>query len=209
MMKERLLHHKNIYMPPRSRGIVKQKKTGNSPHLHIIIFQATPNYRELSIPARSRTMATYQPVPGTLSLDNTPSSTWRPWPLRQWFLISFPVLCALLCITIEVIIQGCHGGCHVFGQYSATDHSWMTSFSYSQMPTILSLALNLLWALPHHNVMRLEPYFRMSTPGGATAEDSIFLQYPYIFPVYVPYKAMKRRLAVYYNCHLCIAVRVG
>lgn len=186
---------------------MRKKNRQLTPPAHYYYSSYPPNQPEPSIPARSHTMATYQPVQGTLSLDNTPSSTWRPWPLRQWFLISFPVLCALLCITIEVIIQGCHGGCHVFGPYSAADHSWMTSFAYSQMPTILSLALNLLWGLPHHNVMRLEPYFRMSTPGGTTAEDSIFLQYPYIFPVYVPYKAMKRRLAVYYNYHLPLVDR--
>lgn len=143
-------------------------------------------------------MADYQPVRGTLSLDNAPSPTWRPRALRRWFLVSFSVLCALFCITIELIIRGCHGGCHVFGPYSAADLSWKTLFVYNQMPTILGLALSLLWALPHHNVMRLEPYFRLSTPGGATAEESIFLQYPYIFPVYVPFKAMRRRLAVYF-----------
>lgn len=55
---------------------------------------------------------------------------------------------------------GCRGGYYVFGARSVGERSWGTNFAYNLLPTILSLALSLLWALPHHNVMRLEPYFQ-------------------------------------------------
>lgn len=120
--------------------------------------------------------------------------TRRPWPLRLPFFVGFIALCILLCIGIELVILGCAAdGCHIFGGPFHKDPSLRTYFIYNQLPTVLSLILNLLWAVPHHDVMRLEPYFRMSMPGGASAADSIFLKYPYTFPLFVPYKAVKRR----------------
>lgn len=125
--------------------------------------------------------------------DHHQTSTWRPWSLRPLSLFAFPVLFLLLCIALELIVLGCDGGCDVFGALSAAEHSRRTTFAYNLLPTIGTVALSLLWALPHHNVMRLEPYFQMSTPGGAKAVDSIFLKYPYIFAMFVPYQAWKHR----------------
>lgn len=134
----------------------------------------------------------YQPLPDSSSADHPPPQTWRPWSLRRRFLVSFGVLSALLCIAIEFIVVGCDGGCHVFGALSSANHSRLTQFTYNQLPTIIGLALSLIWALPHHNILRLEPYFQMSAPGGATAAQSIFLKYPYIFALFVPYAALRR-----------------
>lgn len=50
-----------------------------------------------------------------------------------------------------------------------------------------------MWAVPHHDLMRLEPYFQMSTPMGATAEDSILLEYSYTLPLLIPFIAARRR----------------
>lgn len=118
---------------------------------------------------------------------------WRPWPLRLPFLIFFGCLCVLPIVAIEFIVRGCSKGCYVFGKSTAETPSQWTNFAYNQFPTVVSLALSLVWALPHHNILRLEPYFRMSAKGGATASDSIFLKYPYTFPLFVPYYAAKNR----------------
>lgn len=136
----------------------------------------------------------YGPVRGSPPVDAPPLRTWRPWPLRWPFFVCFIFLCILLCIGVELVLRGCASdGCHVFGGPFHTDLSLRTYFTYNQLPTVLSLILNLLWAVPHHDVMRLEPYFRMSAPGGAPAADSIFLEYPYTFPLFVPFKAIHRR----------------
>lgn len=132
----------------------------------------------------------YDPVDSTAGIPR--SRTWRPWPLRWPFLVGFIVLCLVLCIGIELVLRGCAtDGCHVFGKTS-NQLSNVTYFTYNQLPTVLSLILNLLWAIPHHDVMRLEPYFRMSAPGGESAEDSLFLDYPYTFALFVPFVAGKR-----------------
>lgn len=119
--------------------------------------------------------------------------TWRPWSLHPRFFLCFAFLCALLIVALEFIVRGCENGCPVFGLLSGTKFSRRTQFAYHQFPTVVSLALSLLWAVPNHNILRLEPYFRMSVDGGTTAVDSIFLNYPYIFPLLVPYRAARLR----------------
>lgn len=136
----------------------------------------------------------YNRIPDSSVFQSTPSNTWRPWTLRAPFLIAFITLCALLCLAIELATRGCSlHGCHIFGEHSDTRIPTVTNIAYNQLPTILSLCLGLLWALPHHDVMRLEPYFQMSVPGGAAAADSLFLDYPYTFALFIPFKAAWRR----------------
>lgn len=133
------------------------------------------------------------------SLTDPPVCTWRPWSLQRRFMICFAFLCLLLIIALEFIVRGCADGCHVFGTLSGVKFSRRTEFAYNQLPTVVSLALSLLWAIPNHNILRLEPYFRMSVDGGTTAADSIFLKYPYIFPLFVPYRAARLRYNSLYS----------
>lgn len=99
---------------------------------------------------------------------------------------------ALICC-IEYIISACNGGCHVFGKPSLKSLPGGTNIVYNQLPTVAGLALSLLWALPHHDVIRLEPYFQMSGRNGATAANSILLHYPYLFAPLVPFYAGSQR----------------
>lgn len=136
----------------------------------------------------------YTRIPDSASTNLPSSATWRPWTIRTPFLVAFTTLCVLLCISIELTVRGCSKtGCHVFGTYSDRGLPRGTDFAYNQLPTVLGLVLSLLWALPHHDLMRLEPYFRMSVQGGEAALYSLFLEYPYTFPVFIPFKAAKRR----------------
>ena len=49
------------------------------------------------------------------------------------------------------------------------------------------------WAAVDLDVKRLEPYYQLSKPGGASANDSILLHYPFDFLALVPLIAAKRR----------------
>lgn len=130
-----------------------------------------------------------------LSVGNP--GTWRPWPLRMPFLFVFIFLCLALCLAVELILQACSPtGCHVFGALSTNAVSSESNFVYNFLPTILSVCFTLLWAVVHHDVLRMEPYFQMSAVGGALAEDSILLGYPYMFPLLVPVLAWKRRYVI-------------
>ena len=52
------------------------------------------------------------------------------------------------------------------------------------------------WAAVDLDVKRLEPYFQLSKPGGASASDSILLHYPFDFLALVPITAAKRRFVI-------------
>lgn len=133
-------------------------------------------------------MTKYQPIsPARIN-------PWRPWTLKRPFLLIFILLCVLVVICIELIIKGCAiSGCRVFGTHSMTDLSPWTNAVYNLMPTAVSLALGMVWVFPHHNILRLEPYFQMSVAGGAMAIDSLLLEYPYDIAFFVPWFAWKRR----------------
>lgn len=157
-------------------------------------------------------MIKYLPLSTGLRTDSNSGRLWRAWSLHLPFLVSFLMLCVMLIISIELIIVGCTGGCHVFGKYSTEKLSSGTSFVYNQLPTAIALALSLLWALPNYHVMRLEPYFQMSAPDGATAANSILLHYPYIFVLFVPFQAAKQGSGVFpfigeYALTTCLTLR--
>lgn len=68
-----------------------------------------------------------------------------------------------------------------------------TNFVYNYLPTIISLFFGFLAAILHHDSMRMEPWFQMSREEGATAKDSLLLDYPYLFPLVVPFEAVRLR----------------
>lgn len=43
------------------------------------------------------------------------------------------------------------------------------------------------------DVKRLEPWFQLSNEGGATAEQSLLLQYPFDFLPFIPFTAFRRK----------------
>ena len=54
------------------------------------------------------------------------------------------------------------------------------------------MALGVGWAAVDLDVKRLEPYFQLSKPAGATASNSIFLHYPFEFIAFVPINAARK-----------------
>lgn len=76
---------------------------------------------------------------------------------------------------------------------SGTAHLSVTAtFVYNYLAMIVSITFGLLWSVAHHGYMRMEPWFQLSRARGAMAEDSLLTQYPYLFPLRVPFEAVKR-----------------
>ncbi|KAI5846634.1 hypothetical protein DFP73DRAFT_395169 [Morchella snyderi] len=126
---------------------------------------------------------------------------WRPWPLRLPYLLTFVLVCTFFTVALELILRSCHpDGCPAFGNKpdpSSGDGSLhlspTTNFAYNYLPTIVSLFFGFLVAVLHHDSMRMEPWFQMSREEGAPAKESLLLGYPYTFPLFVPFEAVKRR----------------
>ena len=74
----------------------------------------------------------------------------------------------------------------------AEDFPMSVVFCYRYLPQMVVVALGVGWAAVELDVKRLEPYFQLSKPEGATASDSIFLHYPFDFIAFVPVNAARR-----------------
>lgn len=118
---------------------------------------------------------------------------WRPWPVRVPFLFFFILVCAGLYVSIEFLIGYCSpNGCPVLGGASRAHVPTGASIVYNFSPTVVGICFGLLWSVAQHDYMRMEPWFQMSRPDGATAKDSLLVEYPYLFPLIVPLRAAKR-----------------
>ncbi|KAL8727662.1 MAG: hypothetical protein Q9166_005898 [cf. Caloplaca sp. 2 TL-2023] len=71
--------------------------------------------------------------------------------------------------------------------------STLTVFAYSYLPILLAVIFGTFWSWVDLDTKRLEPYFQLSKPEGASSADSILLQYPFDFIALAPIKALKRR----------------
>ena len=65
--------------------------------------------------------------------------------------------------------------------------------SYLYAPTVVAVLYSLIWSWVDLDVKRMQPWFELSKPEGAKAEDSLFLDYPYDFVALVPFKAAKKK----------------
>ena len=69
----------------------------------------------------------------------------------------------------------------------------LQSFSYRYLGTLISVCFGMFYAWVDLDVKRLEPFFQLSKPNGALAEQSILLHWPVEFLALVPFKAAKIR----------------
>lgn len=119
---------------------------------------------------------------------------WRPIVLMPGFLIGFAILSCLLIAILEFLLRRTEEiGAIAFvdretlGQPSFVDHC----FNFG--PLIFAIAYALLFASIDHEIKRLEPYFQLSKPEGATADDSLLMSYPYIMAIKAPFVAFRKR----------------
>ncbi|KFY30343.1 hypothetical protein V493_01977 [Pseudogymnoascus sp. VKM F-4281 (FW-2241)] len=123
---------------------------------------------------------------------------WKPATLR------FPVLGSIFTVTILMIIgletlaylsigkNNSNGGGLVFAA-TVDEISTIATASYLYLPTVIAVIYSIVWSWVDLDSKRLEPWFQLSKPEGASAEDSILLQYPFDFVPFVPIRAARRR----------------
>jgi len=69
----------------------------------------------------------------------------------------------------------------------------LAKFSYLFLPTIIAVVYSIWWTWVDLDVKRTQPWLELSRPDGATAENSLLLDYPYDFVAFVPLKAARKR----------------
>ena len=117
---------------------------------------------------------------------------WRPFTLQGPTLIASLLTTIALIAFIEYINKISIEEKALFFAESAEDFPMGVVFCYRYLPQMVVVALGVGWAAVDLDVKRLEPYFQLSKPEGATASNSIFLHYPFDFIALVPINAARR-----------------
>ncbi|TGZ81979.1 hypothetical protein EX30DRAFT_340391 [Ascodesmis nigricans] len=118
---------------------------------------------------------------------------WRPFTLKKRFLTALIIICLSLIIAVEVVVQISNRN---DGLFFANDHGKFPTYAlfyFEYLPTIISILHSLIWLCVENDSRRVEPFYQMSKPGGATAKDSLLLDYRYQFILEVPYTSFRNR----------------
>ncbi|PUU76809.1 hypothetical protein B9Z19DRAFT_1129183 [Tuber borchii] len=124
--------------------------------------------------------------------DQNRNKPWKPLTLRAPTIVAYLLTTVALIALIEYINKISIEKKALFFPDEAGDFPVGVVFCYQYLPQMIVVALGVGWAAVDLDVKRLEPYFRLSKPEGATASNSIFLHYPFEFIAFVPINAARR-----------------
>ncbi|KAK6513935.1 hypothetical protein TWF506_008365 [Arthrobotrys conoides] len=117
--------------------------------------------------------------------------SWKPFTLRLPYLISLILLTLFFLISIELLLRKSQRDGYLTFARGDGLNGWQI-FVSQYMGTVASVIFAILLSLSDLDAKRLEPWFELSKPNGATAKNSILLCYPFDFLAFVPFKAAKR-----------------
>ncbi|OOF94819.1 hypothetical protein ASPCADRAFT_208477 [Aspergillus carbonarius ITEM 5010] len=127
-----------------------------------------------------------------LNVPRHRTSGWLPRTLRRQYLIPLACLMFVMLLLTEFLRQlGNDKGS--LSLFTSTNQITDTRrFAYTYVPTILSMIIAILWSLVEYDALRLEPYFQLSKPQGASA-DVLLLNYEFGHYTTAPFFAMRNR----------------
>lgn len=103
------------------------------------------------------------------------------------------ILSLLLAAAIEVIVQRSKAQGGLALSPSHDDIPQYAMLSYLYVPQSFAVVYSLIWSWVDLDVKRMQPWFELSKPSGATASNSLFLDYPYSFIAAVPFQAARNK----------------
>lgn len=118
---------------------------------------------------------------------------WKPLSLSTPILLAVITLTLLLAAAVETLAQRSQTQGGLALSPSVDDFTAFVKLSYLYVPNIIAVLYSMVWSWIDLDVKRMQPWFELSKPSGATAKDSVFLDYPYDFVAFVPYRAVKKR----------------
>ncbi|CAI7616665.1 unnamed protein product [Penicillium glandicola] len=122
---------------------------------------------------------------------------WTPWFLRKipvciWIIIVFGLFIAFVAVSfINSAIEG--GFPPKLPTLPSTSAFSSSNFLYSFIPALIGNVLFLAWQPVDVYFRALQPYAELSSPNGASAEQSVLLSYPSSFPIQVTIQAIINR----------------
>ncbi|KAK4082836.1 uncharacterized protein Triagg1_1726 [Trichoderma aggressivum f. europaeum] len=143
---------------------------------------------------RLETKTTWYPrVRETFRRRDGSQKGWKPLSMTAPILTLLTILTLLIGCAIEALAQlsRSRGGLALSRTQDEIPQYAMISYLYA--PNIIAVLYSLVWSWVDLDVKRMQPWFELSKLEGATAENSMFLDYPYDFIATVPIKAARRR----------------
>ncbi|KAG9192843.1 hypothetical protein G6011_11577 [Alternaria panax] len=126
--------------------------------------------------------------------------TWRPLTMSSWWILMLVVLALALAGVQEYLCQKSlrsvkenpdQGGLMPFGKVG--DLTVTQYFTWQYAPIIISVFYGVLWQMSDFEVKRLEPFYQLSKKTGATAGESLNMDYLTFLSFLVPLRALHHR----------------
>lgn len=129
---------------------------------------------------------------------------WRPKSMH------WPYICLLISIALffagiqeyllQISVARAKHNDGLIKFVKATDISLPVYFAWKYMPTLILVSYGVMWQITDFEVKRLEPFHHLSRSSGATAAESLNMDYLTFLQYFVPIKAVKyRQWAVFFS----------
>ncbi|RMZ75138.1 hypothetical protein DV738_g5635, partial [Chaetothyriales sp. CBS 135597] len=138
--------------------------------------------------------------------DDPEVPNWKPFSLKTWYISVLMILAFALAGAQEALYQvsvrrhqdGGGGGLLAFN--SVSDVATGPFFAWKYLPTMVAIVYAVLFSIMDFDVRRLEPFYQLSQPSGASASASLNLDHLTMFQYFIPFKALRlRQWAVFFS----------
>lgn len=122
-----------------------------------------------------------------------PKTGWKPISLSTPILSGVIFITIILAGAIETLAQRSTARGGLALSPSLDEIPKTINLSYLYGPTTIAVLYSIIWSWIDLDAKRMQPWFELSKPKGATGEDSILLDYQYDFVASVPFKSARRK----------------
>ncbi|KAK6331589.1 hypothetical protein TWF718_002138 [Orbilia javanica] len=137
--------------------------------------------------------ASPNPRPGSSGADQYDTDAfWKPFTIRLPYLIFLNTLTLLFIITIEALYYFSNRNGGLLFMKDIDDLPLGQYFAIQYLPTLIAVLYGIAWSIVDLDCKRLEPFYDLSKETG-TNSDTLFLEYQYQFPLFVPFRALLKR----------------
>ena len=117
---------------------------------------------------------------------------WKPVTLKAPFLLSIMLASSALIVMLQYLLISSQRNNGIIFSANINELPLNRSFAYLYLPTVIAVIYSFLWSWVDLDAKRLEPFFQLSQDGGASAKESLLLQYQFDTIALVPLKAIRR-----------------
>ena len=117
---------------------------------------------------------------------------WKPVTLKAPFLLSIMLASSASIVMLQYLLISSQRNNGIIFSADINELPLNRSFAYLYLPTVIAVIYSFLWSWIDLDAKRLEPFFQLSQDGGASAKDSLLLQYQFDTIALVPLKAIRQ-----------------